>query len=185
MKIVDFLLIAEFLARELFFEHPLYYFVLQYFSKVLGGEKPLPVILFSHGMGAMRTTYSILLSELASNGNFVAAIEHKDGSGAATRNMDGSWTYERKIQPNDVEYEVRNSQVNQRVKECEMTYHLLHQLSDEKSTDMKSTFQLHESPPQEFLDSLRRAKLNLNDECYISGHSFGGATALKCHHTST
>ena len=135
----------------------------------------------------MRTTYSILLSELASNGNFVAAIEHKDGSGAATRNMDGSWTYERRIQPNDIEYDVRNSQVNQRVKECEMTYHLLRQLSGERATDdMTSTsFQLHESPPQEFLESLRQAKLNLTDECYISGHSFGGATALKCHHTST
>ena len=50
-------------------------------SKVLNIDKPHPVVIFSHGMGSMRTTYSILLSELASNGNFVAAIEHKDGSG--------------------------------------------------------------------------------------------------------
>ena len=36
--------------------------------------------------------------------------------GAATRNVDGTFTYERKIQPNEIEYEVRNGQVNQRVK---------------------------------------------------------------------
>ena len=31
-------------------------------------------------MGAMRTTYSLLCSELASHGLFIIALEHKDGS---------------------------------------------------------------------------------------------------------
>ena len=108
--------------------------------------------------------------------------------GAATRNVDGTFTYERKIQPDEIEYEVRNGQVNQRVKECEMAYNLLCQLSCDNSiaqtTAPDNTFQLHEAPPTEFLDSLKQARINLTDKCYVSGHSFGGATALKCFHTS-
>jgi len=155
----------------------------QHNSQVLNTGKPQPVVVFSHGMGAMRTTYSILLSELASNGNFVAAVEHKDGSGSATSNVDGTWTYEKKIQPNEDEYEIRNSQVNQRVKECELAYQLLHQLVSVDDSN-PNVFQLHDPLPQEFLDSLRQAKLNLTEECYVSGHSFGGATALKSFYTS-
>ena len=158
----------------------------QHNSQVLNIGKPQPVIVFSHGMGAMRTTYSMLLTELASNGNFVAAVEHKDGSGSATVNVDGTWTYEKKILPGEDEYEVRNRQVNQRVKECESAYKLLNQLvSDNKNdSDNEEAFQLHDPPSQQFLDSLREAKLNLTEECYVSGHSFGGATALKSFYTS-
>ena len=43
-------------------------------AQVMKMDKPLPVIVFSHGMGAMRTTYSLLLTRLASEGYFVAAV---------------------------------------------------------------------------------------------------------------
>ena len=69
-----------------------------------------------------------------------------------------------------------------------MAYNLLCQLSCDNNTAQTiapdDIFQLHEAPPTEFLDSLRLARLNLTDKCYVSGHSFGGATALKCFHTS-
>eukprot|EP00093_Oithona_nana_P007396 07396.XXX_240811_242283_1 [CDS] Oithona nana genome sequencing. len=143
----------------------------------------VPTVIFSHGMGAMRTTYSVLCSELASNGFFVAAVEHKDGSASATINIDGTWTYERKIDSNENEYEVRNDQVTQRVTECEKTYSLLNRLASlAASGGEEDLSDLHEPPGKEFLASLKY--LDLDDKCYISGHSFGGATGLKAMYTS-
>ncbi|WWC90570.1 uncharacterized protein L201_005506 [Kwoniella dendrophila CBS 6074] len=42
-----------------------------------------PLIIFSHGLGGTRHTYSQFCSNLASEGYIVLAIEHKDGSGPA------------------------------------------------------------------------------------------------------
>jgi platelet-activating factor acetylhydrolase len=48
-------------------------------------EQPcFPLLIFSHGLGGTRTTYSSLCGEFASYGFIVVALEHRDGSGPRT-----------------------------------------------------------------------------------------------------
>ena len=47
-------------------------------------DDEFPVVIFSHGLGGTRTTYSQYCGELASHGNVVLAVESRDGSGPAS-----------------------------------------------------------------------------------------------------
>lgn len=44
---------------------------------------PWPFVIFSHGLGGARTTYSNLCTRLAAEGRVVIALEHRDGTGPA------------------------------------------------------------------------------------------------------
>jgi len=46
---------------------------------------PLPVVVFSHGLGGSRSLYSLICGELASQGYVVLAIEHADGTACAAK----------------------------------------------------------------------------------------------------
>ena len=45
-------------------------------------DTPLPVVIFSHGLVGNMNIHSAILGELASQGIFCVAVEHRDGSGA-------------------------------------------------------------------------------------------------------
>ena len=107
----------------------------------------------------------------------MAAIEHKDGSAAASLNVDGSWMYERKLLPDEDEYFVRNNQVLQRVEECEKAYSLLKNFCHENDWKLFK-------PTEEFCQSFTKSSLDLENGCIISGHSFGSATSVMAMHTS-
>ena len=111
----------------------------------------------------------------------MAAVEHRDGSAAATINDDKTWTFERKLQPNEDEYDVRNKQVTQRVEECEKCFRLLQNISQQNET--ATPWRLFQ-PSKEFLESISKNSLDIENGCLISGHSFGSATAVKAMYTS-
>ena len=53
-------------------------------------DSKLPVLVFSHGMGGSQTMYSIICTEMASQGFLVVVPEHMDGSASCTIRPDGS-----------------------------------------------------------------------------------------------
>ena len=106
-------------------------------------------------------------------------VEHRDGSASCTLNSDGSWLFERKLNSDEDEYQMRNSQVNQRVSECEKAFHLLKDLNDGQHDQEWTNF----APSEDFKQSVI-SNLDLENGCVISGHSFGSATTVKAMHSS-
>jgi hypothetical protein len=78
-------------------------------------KKKWPVIVFSHGLGCARFTYSQVCYDLASHGFIVAAPEHRDGSGCLSFfNESGTkqWIPHRRVEHSENEYDVRHEQVS-------------------------------------------------------------------------
>ena len=133
------------------------------------GDELLPVVCFSHGLGAFQNVYSLLCCELASRGVVVVVPEHADRSACATTYPDdGSPLFcersspARMVNPSTGEHDGgfswRNGQIHERVKQvfgalgwllesASDTGHVWHGRLDTKNVVM-------------------------------AGHSFGGATAV-------
>ena len=56
-------------------------------SEASAGMEKFPVMVFSHGNGGCRSTYSLLCYEMASQGHVVASVEHADGSAACAARL--------------------------------------------------------------------------------------------------
>uniref|UniRef100_A0A1I8FVD1 1-alkyl-2-acetylglycerophosphocholine esterase n=1 Tax=Macrostomum lignano TaxID=282301 RepID=A0A1I8FVD1_9PLAT len=125
-------------------------------AEPLRPAQPLPVIIFSHGLGAQRHIYSSLCLELASRGFLVAAVEHRDGSASMSFDVvDGQrrWLPMEAGQLND--FPRRHAQARWRAGECL-------QLTE-------AVLALGRGQPPGLIDPNR---------VHLMGHSFGAATAL-------
>ncbi|KAA8499678.1 Platelet-activating factor acetylhydrolase 2, cytoplasmic [Porphyridium purpureum] len=129
----------------------------------------LPLVIFSHGLHGLRSTYSVHCTELASHGFCVAAIEHNDGSASFSVRPTGQVT---EFQPVPVdargterEFEFRNAQLRTRVGEVVSLLDAL-----DRGTSLHVTSQMEKVGLAGRLDTT---------QLHLSGHSFGAATALE------
>ncbi|KDO24842.1 hypothetical protein SPRG_09675 [Saprolegnia parasitica CBS 223.65] len=127
-----------------------------------------PVLVFSHGLGGSLEMYAVLHEQLASQGYIVFALNHNDGSSSVNRLVDATgrvtYDYYHPLPPeaakdwDNVEYKIRNSQLQQRVANVQSMINAVETLR----ADPTSVFY---------------QKLNL-DAIGLVGHSFGGATVV-------
>ena len=85
-------------------------------------QPSFPVIVFSHGLGAMRTTYSSICTDLCSHGYVVASVEHTDQStciafrrvpkpNSPAEQFCDDWVEFYRRPPSEPEFPLRNRQV--------------------------------------------------------------------------
>eukprot|EP01006_Ploeotia_vitrea_P047957 TRINITY_DN67179_c8_g5_i1.p1 TRINITY_DN67179_c8_g5~~TRINITY_DN67179_c8_g5_i1.p1 ORF type:complete len:459 (-),score=194.60 TRINITY_DN67179_c8_g5_i1:1523-2899(-) len=144
----------------------------------------LPVIVFSHGLGATPCCYHATMLELASHGYLVAAVEHNDRSSAMIRMRDGEVRYytplaDLKEQRQATEYEVRHAQLMHRVSEVAWSLDHLAALNRGDRDDFPHEFYSTMSAshgrrePPDFTGRIDMGRVA------SMGHSFGGATATE------
>ncbi|RMB91297.1 hypothetical protein DUI87_32436 [Hirundo rustica rustica] len=133
-----------------------------------------PLIIFSHGLGAFRTLYSSICTELASRGFVVAALEHRDRSAATTYFCTAEagteeWIPFQRVPQGQKEFYFRNKQVHQRAQECVRALRLFQDIAGGRSVPNI----LHQGWDLSVLkDNLDLTKVA------VMGHSFGGVTAV-------
>ena len=140
-------------------------------------KEKLPVVIFSHGLAGIRTTYSTICCELASRGVIVLALEHRDGSAAMTLNRKGK-VFPYQFGPSGlnlpmVDYDFRAAQLRHRIKEIKSTSRFINSLDE--SGDFASIISSSTILPE----TLKQFKGRLlTERLILMGHSFGGATCL-------
>lgn len=147
----------------------------------------LPLIIMSHGLGAFRTTYSAVCTQLASHGHLVAAIEHRDGSAALTltnrHTVAMPYKHPERKSPYDArqfndkkmaraigEHTWRSSQLHKRVEEVKKLLSIL--LREQTCGSWSPSGERHKDILNHFLNSIDRQRV------YAAGHSFGACTAM-------
>ncbi|KAK9808929.1 hypothetical protein WJX72_006538 [[Myrmecia] bisecta] len=135
-------------------------------APIAHGRGAFPVVIFSHGLGGMRNTYSALNSEVASQGYVVVSLEHADGT-ASSAFLAGKAGF--KYYTGWGELEDRMNQTRYRMAEVRTAFRLMQSLNDgQPPTGLQLSGKLD---PRTFLKGL----LDL-EAVAIAGHSYGGAT---------
>ncbi len=139
-----------------------------------GGRFPL--VVFSHGNGGCRMTYSTLCAEVASRGFLVAALEHADGSASSARRLEeGRLRWVEPVRVVGDDYGVRNGQVARRAEECWAALRMMERLDRGEDGGVAKLF----DEGNAFSLSCLKGRVDLSNGAMLSGHSFGGSTSLK------
>lgn len=151
---------------------------------VARGARGAPALVFSHGLTAGREQYTGLLSEYASHGVVVLALEHDDGSAAIARYPSGGCTLhssaQKQLEATNPQAYVwsRREQVEHRAVEACAALDLLRALSDAPDA---APGQIRSSPRGRPSDANSvRALLSRRidrERIGVMGHSMGAATA--------
>ena len=143
---------------------------------LLEGISDSSLIIFSHGLGGIRTTYSTMCCELASHGFFIAAIEHRDGSASMTLLPDKQiLTYEIIEKDSPGEFEKRQRQLKYRTEEVSLLYQFLK--NHPNSNELEEFKLIIRDSSQGILDALKG--VIKTDNLALLGHSFGAVTAIN------
>ncbi|CAI5467668.1 unnamed protein product [Closterium sp. Yama58-4] len=153
-------------------------------------EGRLPVVLFSHGLWSMRSTYTQFCFDLASHGYVVVAPEYTDGTACMAAETDGEeeeeggrgggrggrvkWIPHERMDVDffEVPMEVRHRQLQQRMAALRSILALLHQFNNGQIPDSRNAI----TGAARLLPSSLGGRLDLS-HIALAGHSFGGATA--------
>jgi platelet-activating factor acetylhydrolase len=142
--------------------------------KIHKGTSPLqledvtfPVVIFSHGLAGFRSMYSLICSELASQGYVVFSIEHGDGT-ASTFRVPRTQTY--LYYSGFPKEDELGKRIGHRVCEVRVAWSILDQIN-------KGEYPTGLEKPDPAL-YLFKGMLDLKKST-IMGHSFGGATAAQ------
>ncbi|KAJ3006770.1 Platelet-activating factor acetylhydrolase [Thoreauomyces humboldtii] len=150
----------------------------------------LPPVIFSHGLGGMRTTYSTFCGNLASEGFLVAAIEHRDGSASvsAQNNYNDKIIYkvpdEKHLAPGQSVDEylltLRTGQVRLKAGEVKEAIQIIRDLNQGTPvTNLMASSTTSVDSSVDGLDIARSLTGRIDLEAWVmAGHSFGAATAL-------
>lgn len=107
-------------------------------------DKPFPVVIFSHGLTACRTSYSMICSELTSHGFVVAALEHREESASMTytlviksgqEELQENWISYRLLEYEKDDHPFRLEQLRHRISECSRALDVLTALNEGKQPD--------------------------------------------------
>ena len=144
-----------------------------------------PVVVFSHGLGGCRNTYSHLLGSLASHGMVVFATEHRDASAPisfirATKNT-GPRTIRycrHPHEPSPAVYAARDEQLKVRLWELSLVYSALLKIDSGETVTPLGCREASSTPKA--LSGLAHA-LDVHRAGSITwaGHSFGAATTVQ------
>jgi platelet-activating factor acetylhydrolase len=130
-------------------------------------EKPMPLVIFSHGLAGTRNMYAALASALASQGYLVAAVEHRDGSASYTAIHEKHGVTHKPYVHTDGNFAWRREQIGKRVAELDAAVAALSNDAPPRNTFPGSRFDI--SAFHGLIDASRLVAM---------GHSFGGATVV-------